>query len=62
MEDLIDKTDALVDASDILKADTIAPGDWKDMYQSLKNILKLNTEIRKTKILGGYWNNWLISN
>ena len=27
MEDLVDKTEALVDASEILRGDTIAPGD-----------------------------------
>ena len=41
MENLVDKTEALVDASEILKADTIAPGDKKDIYQSLKGILKI---------------------
>ena len=41
MEDLVDKTEALVDASEILRGDTIAPGDKKDIYQSLKNILKI---------------------
>ena len=41
MEDLIDKTEALVDASEILRADTIAPGDKKAIYQSLKGILKI---------------------
>ena len=41
MEDLVDKTEALVDASEILRADTIAPGDKKDIYQSLKGILKI---------------------
>ena len=41
MEDLIDKTEALVDASEILKGDTIAPGDKKDIYQSLKGKLNI---------------------
>ena len=41
MENLVDRTEALVDASEILKADTIAPGDKKDIYQSLKGILKI---------------------
>ena len=41
MEDLVDKMEALVDASEILRADTIAPGDKKDVYQSLKNTLNI---------------------
>ena len=41
MEDLIDKTEALVDASEILRGETIAPQDKKDIYQSLKGMLKI---------------------
>ena len=49
MENLVDKTEALVDASEILKADTIAPGDKKDIYQSLKGILKIKYKDFQTK-------------
>ena len=41
MEDLVDKTEALVDASEILRGETIAPQDKKDIYQSLKGMLKI---------------------
>ena len=41
MEDLVDKTEALVDASEILRGETIAPGDKKAIYQSLKGMLKI---------------------
>ena len=50
MEDLVDKTEALVDASEILRGETIATQDKKDIYQSLKGMLKINTKIFKTKI------------
>ena len=41
MEGLVDKTEALVDASEILRGETIAPQDKKDIYQSLKGMLKI---------------------
>ena len=41
MEDLVDKTEALVDASEILRGETIASQGKKDIYQSLKGMLKI---------------------
>ena len=41
MENLVGNTEALVDASEILKGETIATQDKKDIYQSLKGMLKI---------------------
>ena len=41
MQDLVGTIEDPVDASEILKGDTIAPGDKKDIYQSLKGKLNI---------------------